>query len=454
MVRHGRQVHRDAHHLPRHRDVELDLGPGGGPVFLAPLLFAPARPQLRQPEGAGGGAARHALLARHGRRRAAARRHPLPDRARRHLQREPARDPRDPEEDPRGPRRHLPGPHAAGRGQHVARGHADVFRRRRRMPHGVPLPADAAHVHGDREGGPLPDHRHHAPDAGDPAERAMGDLPAQPRRADARDGDGRGARLPVEHLRVRQAGAHQPRHPPAAGAAAAARPAPHRADERPAPVHARHARDLLRRRDRHGRQHPPRRPRRRAHADAVDGGPQRRLLARRPGQRRAAAHHGPALRLQRRERGGPGARPAFAAELDAAHAVAARQPPGLRPRHAALPLPRQPARAGLPARVRGRHDPVRRQPVAHPAGGGAGPRRVRGPRAGRAQRPHALPAGRQAELPAHPAALRLLLAGPERDREGAVLAPRRRRAAARVQHLRGARKPARAAERALHRARS
>ena len=36
---------------------------------------------------------------------------------------------------------------------------------------------------------------------------------------------------------------------------------------------------LLRRRDRHGRQHLPRRPRRRAHADAVDARPQRRVLA-------------------------------------------------------------------------------------------------------------------------------------------------------------------------------
>ena len=44
---------------------------------------------------------------------------------------------------------------------------------------------------------------------------------------------------------------------------------------------ARLARPLLRRRDRDGRQHLPRRPRRRAHADAVDGRPQRRLLARR-----------------------------------------------------------------------------------------------------------------------------------------------------------------------------
>ena len=30
----------------------------------------------------------------------------------------------------------------------------------RRVPHGLPLPADAAAVHGDADGGPLPDHRH------------------------------------------------------------------------------------------------------------------------------------------------------------------------------------------------------------------------------------------------------------------------------------------------------
>ncbi len=43
-----------------------------------------------------------------------------------------------------------------------------VFRRRRRMSHGVPLPADAAHLHGARARGPLPHHRHHQPDAADP----------------------------------------------------------------------------------------------------------------------------------------------------------------------------------------------------------------------------------------------------------------------------------------------
>ena len=48
-----------------------------------------------------------------------------------------------------------------------------------------------------------------------------------------------------------------------------------RADERPAALAARHAGHLLRRRDRDGRQHLPRRPQRRAHADAVEPGPQR-----------------------------------------------------------------------------------------------------------------------------------------------------------------------------------
>jgi maltose alpha-D-glucosyltransferase/alpha-amylase len=53
---------------------------------------------------------------------------------------------------------------------------------------------------------------------------------------------------------------------------------PHQADEQPAAVDAGHAGAVLRRRDRHGRQHLPGRPRRRAHADAVDQRPQRRLL--------------------------------------------------------------------------------------------------------------------------------------------------------------------------------
>ncbi len=78
VVRRRRKVRRHPHHLPRHREVELDLGRAGASLLLAPLLLAPARPQLRQPAGDRGGARHHALLARPRRRRAAPRRDPLP----------------------------------------------------------------------------------------------------------------------------------------------------------------------------------------------------------------------------------------------------------------------------------------------------------------------------------------------------------------------------------------
>ena len=45
-------------------------------------------------------------------------------------------------------RRRVPRPRPARRGQPVARGRRRVLRRRRRVPHGLPLPGDAAHVHG------------------------------------------------------------------------------------------------------------------------------------------------------------------------------------------------------------------------------------------------------------------------------------------------------------------
>ena len=95
--RHRPAVPGRAHHLHRHRALQLDLGPGGQAVLLAPLLQPPARPQLRQPRGPGGDAERHALLAAHGRGRLPLRRRALPLRARGHQLREPARDPRVPE---------------------------------------------------------------------------------------------------------------------------------------------------------------------------------------------------------------------------------------------------------------------------------------------------------------------------------------------------------------------
>ena len=120
------------------------------------------------------------------------------------------------------------------------------------------------------------------PDAGHPADLPVGALPAQPRRADARDGDRRGARLHVPRLRRPTRRRASTSASAAASRRCSATTAADRADERAALLAAGHARHLLRRRDRHGRQHLPRRPQRRAHADAVERRPQRRLLAREP----------------------------------------------------------------------------------------------------------------------------------------------------------------------------
>ena len=113
----------------------------------------------------------------------------------------------------------------------MAGGRAGIFWRRRRMPHGLSFPADAADLYGDRAGGPVSDHRHPAADAGYPGELPMGAVPAQPRRTDAGNGHRRRARLSVVDLRQRSPRAHQCRHPPPACAADGQRPAQDRADE-------------------------------------------------------------------------------------------------------------------------------------------------------------------------------------------------------------------------------
>ena len=106
----------------------------------------------------------------------------------------------------------FPGSHLPRRGQSVAERRARVFRRLRRMSHGVSLSRHAAHVHGAPQGRSHADRRHHAADAGDSARLSVGDLSAQPRRAHARDGDRRRARLHVSRVRARSAHAHQRRH--------------------------------------------------------------------------------------------------------------------------------------------------------------------------------------------------------------------------------------------------
>ncbi len=88
------------------------------------------------------------------------------------------------------------------------------------------------------------------------------------------------------------------------GAAAGERPQPDAVVHRDAAVTAGFAGAVLRRRDRHGRHHLARRPRRCAHPDAVDAGPQRRLLHREPGPAVPAAQPGPDLRLPVGERRG------------------------------------------------------------------------------------------------------------------------------------------------------
>ena len=149
-----------AHHLRGHGEVQLDVGPGGEGLLLAPVLQPPAGPELRQPGGPGGHTRRHALLARQGPRRLPVRRGPLPLRARGDELREPPGDSRLPEAPPRQPGRPVPRAHPPGRGQPVAAGRPPLLRGRRRVPHGLSLPADAAHVHGRLQRGSPPDHGH------------------------------------------------------------------------------------------------------------------------------------------------------------------------------------------------------------------------------------------------------------------------------------------------------
>ena len=114
---------------------------------------------------------------------------------------------------------------------------------------------------------------------GHPGRRPVGHLPAQPRRAHPRDGHRRGARRDVRLVRPGPADARQRRHPPPAGAAAGQLPPRDRADPRPAALAARvspclYYGDEIGMGDNIWLDGPRRRP----HPDAVDPGPQRRLL--------------------------------------------------------------------------------------------------------------------------------------------------------------------------------
>ena len=276
----------------------------------------------------------------------------------------------------------------ARRGQPVARGRRCVLRRRRRVPHELPLPGDAAAVHVAAVREPDADHRHPRPDPDPTGELPVGDVPAQPRRADARDGDRGRAAHDAAGLRPRRRDAHQPRDPAPSGAAARQRPPQDRTAQRRALLAARHAGRLLRRRDRHGRQRLPRRPRRRAHPDAVDVGSQRRLLVGQPASAVPAADHRSGVPLRERQRRDPARQPGLAAVVDAPADHAAHAPPRARPRRHRVPRSRQPTRAGVhpPPRWRAA-DAVRREPVTPRATRRTRPARVPGSDAGRGVRP-------------------------------------------------------------------
>ncbi len=89
-----------------------------------------------------------------------------------------------------------------GRGQPMAGRCRCVFRRgpRRRMPHGISFSAHAAAVHVAAHGRPAAHRGHSGTDAAHSRNEPVGAVPAQPRRTDAGNGHGRGARLHVSDV--------------------------------------------------------------------------------------------------------------------------------------------------------------------------------------------------------------------------------------------------------------
>ena len=297
------------------------------------------------------GARGHAVLARPGRRRPAPRRHPLSDRARGHQLREPARDARAHPAHPRASMdERLRRPHDPRRGQPVAHRRARLLRRRRRMPHGVPLPPDAAHLHGAAAGGPAADHRHHGADAGHSRELPVGAVPAQPRRADARNGHRRRARLHVPGVQRRPADADQHRHPPPPGAADGQQP--RAASSCSTACCSRFpARRSSTTATRSAWATTSTSATATACARRCSGAPTATPGSRAPTPARlySPVDHGSGLRLPGDQRRGAAERPVVAAALDAQHDRAAQAVQRLRPRHARVPASVESQGAGLPA---------------------------------------------------------------------------------------------------------
>ena len=102
------------------------------------------------------------------------------------------------------------------------------------------------------------------------------------------------------------------------------------ADERPAPVAARHTGPLLRRRDRHGRQRLPGRPERSAHPDAMVGRPECRVLRRQSPAALLPGDHRPRVSLRDHQRRGAAGQPELVVVVGEAPSPCARACPSCR----------------------------------------------------------------------------------------------------------------------------
>ena len=306
-----------------------------GAVLLAPLLLPPARPQLRQPRGPRGDARRAALLARPRPRRLPPRRRALPLRARGHQLREPRRRPTS--------------------SSSKVRATVDAeYPDRVLLAEANQWPEDVVEYFGDGDECHMAFHFPVMP------RMFMALAPRGRRRRSSRSSSARRRsrdncqwglflrnhdELTLEMVTDEERDymyaeyAKDPRMKINVGIRRRLAPLLDNGRDEIELMHAilfslpGLAGPLLRRRDRDGRQRLPRRPRRRAHADAVDGRPQRRLLARRLRPALRAAADGPGLRLPGRQRRGAAAHADVAAALAAALHRAAQGAPGLRPGH-------------------------------------------------------------------------------------------------------------------------
>ena len=198
LERRSREVQGGAHHLHRHREVELDLVRDGARVLLAPLLLAPARPQLRQP-GSSTGHARSRVTTGSTSASTASAPTPCPisTSARAPTARICPRRTTSSKRCARTSRQRHPHALLLAEANQWPEDVVEYFGAGRRVPHGLPLPHHAAPLHGAASGRPPPHRRDSGAHARHPRELPVGNVPPQPRRADAGDGDGRGARLPL-----------------------------------------------------------------------------------------------------------------------------------------------------------------------------------------------------------------------------------------------------------------